>query len=186
MATDRPSIFDVYPVLGLVSGPLQARIRAQSQTIQAADGHEKVGVTDPCTALPLIVHGAVRVLKPLRSGRILPLYTVGPGELCVLSVSCLLGDVLYPAAGRAAGHVAGVDVSWEMQRQAGARNRAAVAGGRADLRKGSAVELPFADASFDAVYSTNSAQFWPDLDQGMRELLRVLQPSGRALTVVQP
>jgi CRP/FNR family transcriptional regulator, anaerobic regulatory protein len=57
--------------------------------------------------LPLLVSGTVRVLKPLPSGRAMPLYKLGPGEFCVLSVSCLLGDVLYPAAGRAAGTVVG-------------------------------------------------------------------------------
>src|SRR5262245_11794996 len=62
-----------------------------------------------------------------------------------------------------AGFVGGVDVSREMVRHATARNRGEVRAERVDLREGSAVRLPFHDASFDAVYATNSAQFWPDL-----------------------
>src|SRR5690606_25877073 len=84
------------------------------------------------------------------------------------------------------GFVAGVDVSVEMVRQARARNRAAIAAGRARLERGSPERLPFDDGAFDAIYSTNSAQFWPDLTAAMTELRRVLSPSGRAVVVVQP
>jgi len=84
------------------------------------------------------------------------------------------------------GFVGGVDVSAEMVRQARARNRVAVAAGRARLEQGSAEQLPFEDGAFDAVYSVNSAQFWPDLAAAMKELRRVLGPSGRAVVVVQP
>lgn len=86
----------------------------------------------------------------------------------------------------ARGHVAGIDPSREMVRQATARNRAAARAGRVDLRLGSATELPFPGDTFDAVYSTNSAQFWPSLAAGMREVHRVLRPGGRAVIVVQP
>jgi ubiquinone/menaquinone biosynthesis C-methylase UbiE len=41
------------------------------------------------------------------------------------------------------GHIAGVDQSFEMVEQARARNAAAVAGGRIDLRHGSVESLPF-------------------------------------------
>jgi ubiquinone/menaquinone biosynthesis C-methylase UbiE len=84
------------------------------------------------------------------------------------------------------GRVDGVDVSTEMVRQARARNRTAVADNRSRLEPASATALPFPDATFDAVYATNSAQFWPDLDAGMREVRRVLRRGGRALIVVQP
>ena len=98
-------IFEAYPVLTRVSPRLQGRIRSELTVAHAADGQEFFGVGDACTAFPLIVGGRVRVLKPRPSGRTLPLYTLAPGELCVLSVSCLLGDSVYPAAGTAAGEV---------------------------------------------------------------------------------
>ena len=84
------------------------------------------------------------------------------------------------------GNVAGVDVSREMLRHAQSRNRALVARGAVDLRLAPATALPFADASFDAVCATNSAQFWRDLDQGFCEIRRVLRAGGRAVVVVQP
>lgn len=84
------------------------------------------------------------------------------------------------------GTVAGVDVSREMLRHARSRNRGRVANGSVDLRLAPATELPFANASFDAVCATNSAQLWRDLDGGFQEIRRVLRAGGRAVVVVQP
>jgi CRP/FNR family transcriptional regulator len=98
-------VLQAYPLLTRVSPRLQGRIRSELTVMHADDGQEFFGVGDPCTAFPLIVGGGVRVLMPQPSGRALPLYTLAPGELCVLSVSCLLGDHAYPASGSAAGEV---------------------------------------------------------------------------------
>jgi CRP/FNR family transcriptional regulator, anaerobic regulatory protein len=107
MATETSAIFDAYPLLAQLSPRLQARIRSELRPIRVVDGQGLFDVADTCTALPLLASGAVRVLKPLPSGRSVPLYRLGPGEFCVLSVSCLLGDVRYPAAATAAGEVVG-------------------------------------------------------------------------------
>lgn len=53
----------------------------------------------PCGAFPLLLAGAVRVFKQAASGRQLLLYRVEPGELCVLTTSCLLGHKSYAASG---------------------------------------------------------------------------------------
>lgn len=88
---------------------------------------------------------------------------------------------------RLADRVAGIDVSEVMLDQARRRNRAAVAAGRVDLRRGSVEELPWEDGAFDRVYAVNSVQVWPDLDAGLAEVRRVLRPGGRlVLTVGQP
>jgi SAM-dependent methyltransferase len=51
---------------------------------------------------------------------------------------------------------------------------------RAELRLdvGVVEALPFADASFDVVASTNTVYFWPDLGLAYSELRRVLRPGG--------
>jgi len=60
--------------------------------------------------------------------------------------------------------------------------REAVESGRAVLRQGDVAELPYDDATFDAVFHVNCFYFWPDLDRGAAECLRVLRPGGLMIT----
>jgi SAM-dependent methyltransferase len=75
--------------------------------------------------------------------------------------------------------VAGVDRSEVMLRQALRRNARLVRESRIDLRLGSVAELPFRDATFTRACSVNSLQFWPSVEEGLREIRRVLAPTGR-------
>jgi CRP/FNR family transcriptional regulator len=51
----------------------------------------------PCRGFPLLLEGSVRVAKSSASGREIVLYRVGPGQGCLLSGGCLLGDTDYTA-----------------------------------------------------------------------------------------
>jgi CRP/FNR family transcriptional regulator len=53
----------------------------------------------PCSGFPLVLSGSIRVLQRYPNGRELQLYRVKPGESCLLSGSCLLGDAVYEASG---------------------------------------------------------------------------------------
>ena len=50
-------------------------------------------------------------------------------------------------------------------------------------REGAAEQLPFADGSFDFVFSRYSAHHWADMSCALREVTRVLRPSGQAVFV---
>jgi len=50
-----------------------------------------------CTHYLLVTEGSVRVFARSASGKEVVLYHVGPGEICVITTSCLLSDVPYPA-----------------------------------------------------------------------------------------
>lgn len=52
---------------------------------------------DNCTFFALILSGRVRVYKEGESGREVTLYRFEKGESCILTVSCILSDSLYPA-----------------------------------------------------------------------------------------
>jgi len=52
-------------------------------------------------------------------------------------------------------------------------------GEQVELRAADAMELPFADRSFDAVVAQFGVMFYPDKDKSYREVFRVLEPGGR-------
>lgn len=56
---------------------------------------------DACRALPLVLDGQARVYKMGARGREITLYRIAPGESCILTASCILGDRSFPAFARA-------------------------------------------------------------------------------------
>ncbi|MCX7673574.1 MAG: cyclic nucleotide-binding domain-containing protein [Thiobacillaceae bacterium] len=69
--------------------------------MQAPAGKVLFDAGSPCEGLPLVLEGAIRVSKRDPSGREIVLYRVLPGELCLISLSCLLGGDDYAATGQA-------------------------------------------------------------------------------------
>lgn len=108
---------------------------------------------------------------------------VGPGDR-VLDVGCGPGLGVAYAAGAGATRVVGVDASPTMVRHANRRNRAAVRGGRVEIRRADALRLPYADGAFTKAGSLNSLQFWASPEAGLAELVRVLAPGGRVAVVL--
>ena len=54
----------------------------------------------PCQGFPMVLSGCVRVARGSPDGRRLELYRVAPGELCVVSASCLFGQTALSAHGQ--------------------------------------------------------------------------------------
>jgi len=55
--------------------------------------------------------------------------------------------------------------------------------GNVKFYRGDAERLPFADDSFDAVWSSGSIEYWPNPVEGLREIRRVAKPGTTALVV---
>jgi SAM-dependent methyltransferase len=100
--------------------------------------------------------------------------TLQPGAL-VLDVACGNGNLAIPAA-RAGASVIGVDIATNLLEQA--RARAESEGLRIQFDEGDAEDLPYGDASFDAVVSMFGAMFAPQPELVAAELLRVCRPDG--------
>ena len=94
----------------------------------------------------------------------------------VLDVACGNGNAALAAARRFC-QVVGIDYVPSLLE--GARRRAQAEGLEASFEEADAEDLPFPDASFDAVLSTCGAMFAPDQERTARELLRVCRPGGR-------
>ena len=97
----------------------------------------------------------------------------------VIDLGCGGGHVSYAVAPHV-GSVVAYDLSAGMlaavAAEAGKRGLANVT-----TAQGPAEALPFADASFDAVFCRYTAHHWPDVRRGLREARRVLKPGGIAV-----
>ena len=105
---------------------------------------------------------------------------VHPGDR-VLDACCGTGDLAL--AGQAAGGVVtGLDFSERMLERARAKSSTV------EWIRGDLLELPFADAAFDAATVGFGIRNVADLHSGLEELARVLRPGGRLgiLEITQP
>ncbi len=101
---------------------------------------------------------------------------VKPGEQ-VLDVATGPGTLALEAAKIA--QVSAIDFSESMIDAL--RSRLAREGAQVEARVGDGMALPYPDASFDAAFSMFGLIFFPDRLRGLRELVRVLRPGGRAV-----
>ncbi len=97
----------------------------------------------------------------------------------VLDVGSGLGGPSRFLAWRYGVQVSGVDLTAEFVRIAEMLTRRTGLEGLVDYRQGNALDLPFDDASFDAVWSQNAAMNIADRDLLYREMRRVLKPGGK-------
>ena len=97
----------------------------------------------------------------------------------VLDVATGTGAVAIELARRYGCTVVGVDQSPEMLAEGRRRVTDAGLAGSIDLRQARGEELPFEDASFDALTFTYLLRYVEDPGATMRELTRVVRPGGR-------
>jgi SAM-dependent methyltransferase len=83
---------------------------------------------------------------------------------------------------RGGARATGVDLSAASIERA--KRRCELAGYQSDLRVSDAEQLPFADNSFDVVYSYGVMHHSPNTPQCVREAWRVLRPGGQARIMV--
>jgi len=94
----------------------------------------------------------------------------------ILDVGCGTGDLAIEFS--RFGRVTGCDFSYPMLEIGRRKTREAAFGNPIDLLAGDGLKLPFRDASFDAVVSAFVLRNLSDLDNGLREMRRVLRPGG--------
>lgn len=95
----RASLLRHYPMLQeLASSRLEALL-ATCTTLRLQSGTVIFDENQACQGFPLLLTGSVRVSKSSANGRELQLYRVLPGESCILTSSCLLGNTRYQARG---------------------------------------------------------------------------------------
>jgi CRP/FNR family transcriptional regulator, anaerobic regulatory protein len=99
---DIDTLSALYPVLAQIPPAERADVLAtQAQEAQVPAGARLFEEGAPCRGFPLVLSGCVRVARGASNGRSLELYRVTPGELCVVSTSCLFGSHVLTAHGEA-------------------------------------------------------------------------------------
>ncbi len=143
-------------------------VSQKSPTPNPAQMYEEVLVTNLFRPLALEV---LNVASP------------APGDR-VLDVACGTGIMLREAAVRVANlqRLAGVDIN-PMMIDVG-RAVTEQAGIDVEWYEAPAESLPFAESEFSSAYCQQGLQFFPDKVAAMRETQRVLEPGGRAISVI--
>lgn len=96
------------PTLASLPEAERRLVASQALGVNAPAGAVLFDAGQACQALPLVLAGSIRVFKRAESGREISLYRVRPGELCIVTISCLLGSNAYPASGVAESEVSAI------------------------------------------------------------------------------
>ncbi|WAL60785.1 methyltransferase domain-containing protein [Thermocoleostomius sinensis] len=99
----------------------------------------------------------------------------------ILDVGCGIGGSSLYLAEKFHARATGITLSPVQANRARQRSQAAGLGDRTTFLVADALNMPFADASFDFVWSLESGEHMPDKRKFMQECYRVLKPGGRFL-----
>jgi CRP/FNR family transcriptional regulator len=88
-----------YPMLRELSAAERQELFESATVVHLPEGTVLFDESQPCQGFPLLLSGNIRVIKAAPNGRELQLYRVIPGESCILTSSCLLGNTRYHARG---------------------------------------------------------------------------------------
>jgi len=103
---------------------------------------------------------------------------LAPGAT-VLDVGCGLGGPARHLAAACAARVTGIDLSQPFVDVARMLTERCGLAGQVEFRQADALDLPFADASFDHAWTQHVAMNIADRDRFYRSIHRVLKPDGR-------
>ena len=97
-----PRLAELYPALGtLPAAEREEVLAAHARRLLVPEGTVLFDEGAPCHGFPMVLTGAIRVARGSPGGRVLELYRVTPGELCVVSTTCLFGHTALTAHGQA-------------------------------------------------------------------------------------
>lgn len=138
---------------------------------------ETIGQADYSTLVGLVRErnrpsGGVRTLHEFSRHAFLT-----PGKT-VLEIGCNTGFSVVNLAMLAGVHAYGIDINAESIEEAQTFARASGMGDLTTLRIGNALDIPYPDETFDALWVSNVTSFIEDKPAAFREYLRVLKPFG--------
>ena len=103
------------------------------------------------------------------------------GETRILDVACGTGDLAFTLSENEGAHVTAIDFCRPMLEIGAAK--ASKGSAVIPFIEGDALQLPFADRSFDAATIAFGLRNLSDLEKGFQELFRVAKPGGRVVVL---
>jgi tocopherol O-methyltransferase len=101
----------------------------------------------------------------------------------ILDVGCGIGGSTLYLANKYQANATGITLSPVQADRAKERARGLGLGERVNFQVANALEMPFADNSFDLVWSLESGEHMPDKVKFLQECYRVLKPGGKLIMV---
>lgn len=101
----------------------------------------------------------------------------------ILDVGCGIGGSSLYLAAKLGAKATGITLSPVQARRATERARELGFGARSNFQVADAQEMPFADNSYDLVWSLESGEHMPDKTKFIQECYRVLKPGGKLIVV---
>jgi tocopherol O-methyltransferase len=99
----------------------------------------------------------------------------------ILDVGCGIGGSSLYLAEKFGAKVTGITLSPIQANRAQERAKAAGLAAKTDFQVANALDMPFADNSFDLVWSLESGEHMPDKAKFLQECYRVLKPGGKLM-----
>lgn len=98
---DLSDLMTAFPALSGLDPCLQNRLPHRRQWLHVPRDGALFAAGDRCQAFPLLISGEIQVMRNTPDGHEIELYRIQPGESCIVSTSCLMGEAHYPARGQA-------------------------------------------------------------------------------------
>jgi CRP/FNR family transcriptional regulator len=90
-------VFSLFPLFGKAGAEVQAELFEHATRVEIP-AHQFICLEgNQCGGIPLVLEGRARVYKLGESGREITLYRVEPGDSCILTASCIMSGVAFPA-----------------------------------------------------------------------------------------
>ena len=90
-------VLSLFPSFGKAGAEVQAELFEHGERVEIP-AHQFICMEgNQCSGIPLVLAGCARVYKLSKSGREITLYRVEPGDSCILTASCIMSGVAFPA-----------------------------------------------------------------------------------------
>lgn len=95
--SDLPEIHRLLPFLQQADESLRQQFSEQAMIAHLPQGQQVCQQGSNCGQLALLLSGSVRVFKLGENGKEITLYRISAGESCILTASCILSNIPFPA-----------------------------------------------------------------------------------------